>query len=65
MFGAEQQPSGFGRLVGRLARHLRDTVLRRMALNLAWDEPSNGLIRGKLKRAGWQDEFMLDLIRAV
>ena len=40
-------------------------ILRRMALNLARSEPSKGSMRGKLKRAGWQDEFMLDLIRAA
>ncbi len=40
-------------------------TLRRMALNLAQTEPSKGSKRGKLKRAGWNDEFMLDMIRAA
>ncbi len=40
-------------------------ILRRMALNLARTEPTKGSMRGKLKRAAWQDEFMLDLIQAA
>ena len=37
-------------------------TLRWIALNLAQTEPSKGSKRGKLKRAGWNDEFMLDMI---
>ncbi len=40
-------------------------ILRRIALNLARAENSKGSMRGKLKRAAWQDEFMLDLIQAA
>ena len=40
-------------------------LLRRMALNLARVESSKGSMRGKLKRAGWQDDFLLDLVRAA
>ena len=40
-------------------------ILRRMALNLARAEPTKGSMRGKFKRAGWQNEYMLDLIRAA
>ena len=40
-------------------------ILRRIALNLARSEPSKGSMRGKLKRAGWNDTFILDLIRAA
>lgn len=40
-------------------------TLRRMALNLARTEPAKGSMRGKLKRAAWQDEFMLNLIQAA
>lgn len=40
-------------------------ILRRIALNLARSEPSKGSMRGKLKRAGWNDNFILDLIRAA
>ena len=32
-------------------------LLRRLALNLAKLEPSKGSMRGKLKRAGWDDAF--------
>ncbi len=40
-------------------------ILRRIALNLARMEPSKGSMRCKFKRAGWHDEYMLDLIRAA
>jgi predicted transposase YbfD/YdcC len=33
-------------------------LLRRLALNLAKLEPSQGSMRGKLKRAGWDDAFL-------
>ncbi len=37
-------------------------LLRRLALNIAKLEPSRGSMRGKLKRAGWDDSFLLKLI---
>ena len=37
-------------------------LLRRMALNLARLEGSKGSIKGKLKRAGWNDEFLARLL---
>ena len=40
-------------------------LLRRMALNLARLEPTKGSMRGKIKKAGWSDDFMLDMIRAA
>lgn len=40
-------------------------ILRRIALNLARNEPSKGAMRGKLKRAAWNDDFILNLIRAA
>ncbi len=40
-------------------------LLRRMALNLARTESTKGSMRGKIKKAGWSDDFMLDMIRAV
>jgi predicted transposase YbfD/YdcC len=40
-------------------------LLRRTALNLARTEPTKGSMRGKIKKAGWSDDFMLDLIRAA
>ena len=36
--------------------------LRRLALNLARLEPSKGSLRGKLKRAGWNDAFLSQLL---
>ena len=33
-------------------------LLRKLALNLAKLEPSKGSMRGKLKRAGWDDAFL-------
>ena len=40
-------------------------MMRRVALNLARAEKSKGSMRGKLKKAGWHNPFMLDLIRAA
>ena len=40
-------------------------IMRRIALNLARVETSKGSMRGKLKRAAWKNDFMLDLIRAA
>jgi predicted transposase YbfD/YdcC len=40
-------------------------LLRRMALNLARTEPTKGSMRGKIKKAGWSDDFMLDMLRAA
>jgi hypothetical protein len=33
-------------------------LLRRLALNLARLEGSKGSVKGKLKQAGWNDEFL-------
>ena len=35
---------------------------RRLALNLAKLEGSKGSMKGKLKRAGWNDEFLGSLL---
>jgi len=40
-------------------------LLRRMALNLARSEPTKGSMRGKIKKTGWSDDFMLNMIRAA
>ncbi len=40
-------------------------LLRRLALNLARLEPSKGSIKGKLKRAGWDDGFLTALLPKV
>lgn len=37
-------------------------LLRRLALNLAKLEPSKGSIRAKLKRAGWDNNFLASLL---
>lgn len=37
-------------------------VLRHMALNVMQAEPSKGSLRGKLKRAGWDDAYLLKLL---
>lgn len=37
-------------------------LLRRLALNMAKQEPSRGSMRGKLKRAGWDNSFLLTLL---
>ena len=37
-------------------------MLRRLALNLARLEPSKGSMKGKLKRAGWDDQFLALLL---
>ena len=37
-------------------------VLRHLALNLARLEPSKGSMRGKLKRAGWDDNYLIKLV---
>lgn len=39
-------------------------LLRRLALNLAKLEGSKGSIKGKLKRAGWNDAFLTKLLAA-
>jgi predicted transposase YbfD/YdcC len=37
-------------------------LLRKLALNLAKVEPSKGSMRGKLKRAGWDNAFLGNLL---
>jgi predicted transposase YbfD/YdcC len=37
-------------------------LLRRLALNLAKIEPSKGSMKGKLKRAGWNDAYLAALL---
>ncbi len=40
-------------------------MLRRLALNIARREPTKDAMRGKLKRPAWNDDFLLNLIRAA
>ena len=37
-------------------------LLRKLALNLAKLEPSKGSMRGKLKRAGWDNAFLASML---
>ena len=37
-------------------------MLRHLALNPAKLEPSKGSMRGKLKRAGWNDAYLTTLL---
>ena len=37
-------------------------LLRKLALNLARLEPGKGSMRGKLKRAGWDDSFLISIL---
>ena len=37
-------------------------LLRKLALNLARLEPSKGSIRGKLKRAGWDNDYLVIIL---
>jgi predicted transposase YbfD/YdcC len=37
-------------------------VLRHMALNAMQKEGSKGSLRGKFKRAGWDDDFLIRLL---
>lgn len=40
-------------------------LLRRLALNLVRADPAKGSIRVKIKRAGWQDAYLLNLLRQM
>ena len=45
---------------GNCAENL--ALLRKLALNLARLEPSNGSMRGKLKQAGWDNNFLAAML---
>ena len=45
---------------GHCAENL--ALLRKLSLNLARLEPSKGSMRGKLKRAGWDDSFLISIL---
>ena len=40
-------------------------LMRRMALNIARNEPGKDAMRGKLKRAGWDNRFLIKMGRAA
>lgn len=37
-------------------------LLRKLALNILRQHPDNGSVKGKIKRAGWDDAFLLSLL---
>jgi predicted transposase YbfD/YdcC len=37
-------------------------LIRKIALNLIGKHPDNGSIKGKIKRAGWDDAFLISLL---
>jgi predicted transposase YbfD/YdcC len=37
-------------------------LLRKLALNILRTDPAKGSIKGKIKRAGWNDDFLLSLL---
>ena len=37
-------------------------LLHKLALNQARLEPSKGSMRGKLKKAGWDDRFLINIL---
>jgi predicted transposase YbfD/YdcC len=40
-------------------------LLRRLALNLLRADPAKGSVRVKVKKAGWQDDYLLKLLRQM
>ena len=40
-------------------------ILRHMALNVMQKDATKGSLRGKLKRAGWEDAYLAKLIALV
>ncbi len=40
-------------------------LLRRLALNIARVQPDQDSMRGKLKHAGWNTDFLLDMVRTA
>ena len=47
------------------ARTRDPACMRRMALNVARNEPGKDAMRGKLKRAGWDNRFLIKMGRAA
>ena len=56
VFNEDQARNRKGHCAANLA------LLRKMALNLARLEPSKGSMRGKLKRAGWDNDFLVAIL---
>jgi hypothetical protein len=58
-------PQGFATCLQRFAQEcapLNLAVLRRIALNLTRANPEKGSIRGKIKRAAWDNRFLASLL---
>ena len=49
-------------LKGRIVTADTMSCQRKIALNLAKLEPSKGSMRGKLKRAGWNNAFLAQIL---
>ena len=56
VFNEDQARNRKGHCAGNLA------LLRKLAMNLARLEPSKGSMRGKLKRAGWDNSFLATML---
>ena len=56
VFNEDQARNRKGHCAANLA------LLRKMAMNLARLEPSKGSMRGKLKRAGWDNDFLVAML---
>ena len=40
-------------------------ILRRLALNLLRTDPDKSSLRGKIKKAGWHDQYLLNLLAQI
>jgi len=61
--GREAFPVSYLRPISLPPSHLRrPAVLRHMAINAMQKEGSKGSLRGKFKRAGWDDAYLLRLL---
>ena len=56
VFNEDQARNRKGHCAGNMA------LMRKIVLNLARLEPSKGSVRGKLKRAGWDDAFLTTML---
>ena len=46
-------------------RNRSDNGPENLALDIARVEPSKDAISGKIKKAGWSDDFMLNMVRSA
>ena len=59
---SQDQPARLSRAIPASDSPENLAILRHLALNLAKLEPSKGSMRGKLKRAGWNDDYLAKLL---